>query len=185
VRKSIKVTTLSPFRQRFVREYLVDLNGAKAYRRAGGAEKAASAAASRLLKVVKVKKAIAKIQKEQAKRVEITAERVLKELAICAFSDLANHLAINPDTGAIMARGFKDMPGESRRALKSIKEDRVIKEDADGTKVTVYDKVRFELHDKLKALELLGRHLGMFNEEAKALGEVLYKLSEKYMPKIT
>lgn len=169
--------------KRFCSEYLKDLNITKAAERSGFSKKTAAQQGVRLLKNVKVRSLIKKLMKKREERTEITQDRVLQELAICGFSDLANHLDINPDTGAIMARGFKDMPEGSRRALRSIKEDRVIKEDAKGEQVTVYDKVRFELHDKLKALELIGRHLGMFNEEAKALGEVIYKLSEKYMPK--
>lgn len=169
--------------ERFCQEYLKDLNITKAAERSGFSKKTAAQQGARLFKNVKVQTRIQELMKKRMQRTEITQDWVLKELLICAGSDLANHLDINPDTGAIMAKGFEDMPGESRRALKSIKEDRVIKEDADGKKVTVYDKVRFELHDKLKALELIGRHLGMFNEEVKALGEVIYQLSEKYMPK--
>jgi len=169
--------------ERFCEEYLKDLNITKAAERSGFSKKTAAQQGARLFKKVNIQSQIQQLMKRRSERTEITQDRVLRELAICGFSDLANHLDIDPDTGAIRAKGFDEMPGASRRALKSIKEDRVIKEDADGRKTTVYDKIRFELHDKLKALELIGRHLAMFNEEAKALGEVIYKLSEQFMPK--
>ena len=79
-----------------------------------------------------------------------------------AFSDLKNYIDINKDTGAITAKGFDEMPGDESRVIKAIKENRAIKENADGSQVTVYDKFEFILHDKLKALDMIGRHLGMF-----------------------
>lgn len=174
---------LSARHEQFCQEYLIDLNITKAAKRSGFSKKTARQQGARLFAKVNIQKRIQELKKKREQRTEIAQDWVLKELVICGGSDLANHLDIDENTGAIRAKGFNEMSGESRRALKSIKEDRVIKEDADGKKVTVYDKVRFELHDKLKALELIGRHLGMFNEEAKALGEVIYQLSEKYMPK--
>jgi len=63
------------------------------------------------------------------------------------------------------------MPGETSRALQSIQEDRVIKEDAGGEKTTVYDKVKFKMHDKIRALEILARHLGMLVERHEVTGE--------------
>jgi len=77
------------------------------------------------------------------------------------------------------------MPGETSRALESINEDRVIKEDANGEQVTVYDKVKFKTHSKIRALELLGKHLDMFTDKVELSGEVgvKYEISDKFMPK--
>jgi len=154
--------SLNTKQRKFVREYLLDLNATQAAIRSGYSRKTAGEIGHRLLKKVEVKKAILKGMDKKAIQYDISEERILKELAIVAYSDLKHHLDIDLDTGAIRAKGFEDMPGETSRALKAIKEDRVIKEDADGHKVTVFDKVRFELHDKLRALELLGKHIGMF-----------------------
>lgn len=99
---------------------------------------------------------------ERSERTAIRQDRVLEELAMIGFSDIRNYIDIDRDTGAIRAKGFEDIPEGESRVIKSIKEDRVIKEDADGKKTTVYDKVKFELWDKPKALEMIGRHLAMF-----------------------
>ena len=157
--------SLNTKQRKFVREYLLDLNATQAAIRAGYSRKTSGEIGHRLLKHVEVKKAIRRGMDKAAARYDISQERILKELAIIAYSDLKHHLDIDPDTGAIRAKGFEDMPGETSRALKAIKEDRVIKEDADGHKTTVFDKVRFELHDKLRALELLGKHRGMFMDK--------------------
>lgn len=152
----------SPREKCFVHEYLIDLNATKAAERAGFSKKTARQLGARLLSKVHIQKAIADAMKRREARTEITQDQVLRELALIGFSDLKNYLEINPDTGAIRAKGFEDMPKDASRALESITEDRTIKEDAKGDQVTVYDKVKFKLHDKLGALELLGKHLNMF-----------------------
>jgi phage terminase small subunit len=163
---------LNPKQRKFVREYLLDLNATQAAIRAGYSRKTAGEIGHRQLKNVEVKKAIQKGMDAKAKRYEISVQRILEELAVVAYSDLKHYVDIDPDTGAIRAKGFENMPEKTSRALKAIKEDRVIKEDADGHKVTVFDKIRFELHDKLKALELLGKHIGMFTDKVDLSGDM-------------
>jgi len=171
-------------RQRlFPYEYVKDFNGTKAAKRCGYSKKTARQQGTRLLSNAAIKRAIDKLVKKRTDKAIMDRDELLHELTIIGRSDLRDYLDIDPDTGAIRAKGFENMPEGTSRALKAIKEDRVIKENADGKQVTVYDKVKFELHDKMKALELMGRHLGMFNEEAKAFAEALYKVSNEFLPK--
>ena len=161
---------------RFVEEYLVDLNATQAAIRAGYSKKTARSIANELLTKPDIQEAIQKAMQERSERTEVTQDRVLKELAMIAYSDIRNYIEIEKLTGAMRAKAFEEMPEGESRVLKSIKEDRVIKEDADGKKVTVYDKVKFALWDKTKALELIGRHLGMFTDVKVDVGEELKKL---------
>lgn len=74
---------LTPKQQRFVDEYLVDLNGAAAYRRAGYAaktDKVASAGAARLLANVSIAAAVAAAQGERKKRLELSQDTVVENL---------------------------------------------------------------------------------------------------------
>jgi len=71
---------LTPQRQRFAREYVVDCNGAHAAERAGYAKGTAKQKAYRLLKMPQIKKMVAGLQKEIAKNLKLDAEYVLKEL---------------------------------------------------------------------------------------------------------
>lgn len=151
--------------KRFVEEIVIDPNATQAAIRAGYSKKTARSIGQRLLTNVDIKKEIQKARKRREKRTEIKQDRVLFELALIAFSDLRDYVDIDLDTGAIKAKGFEEMPTEVSRVLRAVKEDRVIKEDADGKKTTVYDKIKFELWDKMKALEMLGKHLGMFIEK--------------------
>ena len=65
------------------------------------------------------------------------------------------------------------MPELGGRILESVCEDRVIKESEDGRQVTVHDKRKIQMHNKIKALEMLGRHLGMFSDKVDFNGSVI------------
>lgn len=78
---------LSDKRQRFVEEYLVDLNATKAAERAGYSKKTANEQGARLLANVSVRDAIEKMKAERAGRVGITLDRVILELSRLAIVD--------------------------------------------------------------------------------------------------
>jgi len=81
---------LTPLQFRFCQEYLIDLNASQAYMRAGFACKSvnvAGAASCNLLRNPKIISAIQKVREDQAKRLDISATNVLRELARLAFSD--------------------------------------------------------------------------------------------------
>jgi phage terminase small subunit len=151
--------------QLFIQEYVVDLNATKAAKRAGYSKKTAYSQGQRLLKNVEIQKRIQGILTKRSERLEITADMWLRELWLIGRSDLKNYLDIDPDTGAIRAKRFDEMPEGTSRALEAIKENRVIKEDTDGKKSTVYDKVEFKLHSKNQALEMVGKHLGFLKDK--------------------
>ena len=157
--------------ERFCQEYLIDLNGTQAATRAKYSAHTANEQAARLLANVSVKTRIAELKAIRNERTCVTQDRVVRELAMLGFSDLKHYITIDPLTGAIQAKGFEDMPPGESRALRSIKEDRAIKEDANGKGVTVYDKVSFTMHDKIRALEILAKHLGMLVERHEMTGE--------------
>jgi phage terminase small subunit len=156
---------LNPRQHLFVHEYLVDPNATHAAIKAGYSKKTAYSQGQRLLKHVEVAAQIATARKKREARTEITQARVLEELAIIAFSDLRNHVDINEDTGAIRAKAFDEMPGNSSRALEMIKEDRMIREDSKGEDSIINEKVTFKLHSKTAALDMVMKHLGMYEKD--------------------
>lgn len=174
-------------RQRqFCDEYLIDLNATQAAIRAGYAEKYASTNAHKLLQITAIKEKIDELMALRAKRTEITQDRVLKELAIIAFSNAADYAAViereafmevdghqvkllDDDGNPIMYRTVEPvltecLTDEQKRALSVIKKGR------DGFEVKPYDKVR--------ALELLGKHLGMFQDKVEVTGEINNPLAD-------
>jgi phage terminase small subunit len=84
---SIKMAALDPRHQRFVQEYLVDLNGTQAAIRAGYSANTANEQASRLLANVKIQEAVEEAQRKLQDKLEINAERVIQKLATIAMAD--------------------------------------------------------------------------------------------------
>jgi phage terminase small subunit len=148
---------VTPKQQRFVQEYLNDLNATAAYQRAGYKARgnAAEVNASRLLRNAQVKAAITKAQAERAARTGITSDRVLGELELLAFSDLTHYTV--DDVGDV--RLAKGAPRGAMRALQSIKR-KIITRGRDFDKEVIRE-VEIRLWDKPGPLKLAGRHLGL------------------------
>lgn len=80
---------LTPKQERFVHEYLVDMNATQAAIRAGYSEKTAQEQSSRLLSNVMVSQAIAKGKQTLAETTGVTAKKVIAEMAKIGFSKSA------------------------------------------------------------------------------------------------
>ena len=79
---------MTPKQERFVAEYLVDLNATQAALRAGYSPRTAPQQGSRLLKNVDVQAAIATQQSQKLQAVEVRIEDVLRDLKAIALTDL-------------------------------------------------------------------------------------------------
>lgn len=137
--------------KRFVEEYLIDLNATQAAIRAGykaGNTQRASEIGSELLQKTPVSEAIQHAMAERSKRTGINQDRVLRELAKIAFVNAIE--VIDPETATVK----KDASSDDTAAIQSVK---VKTFGEDGLEREI------KMSDKLKALELLGKHLGMFS----------------------
>ena len=151
----------------FADEYLIDLNATRAYRKAYPSVKkdeTAAQAGSRMLRNVKVADYIAERMQARQERTEITQDKVLEELAAIAFARATDYAEVKDDQVII-----KDTSGLSENQIKAIA----------GIKQSKFG-IELKLNDKEKALELLGRHLGMFKDrvEVSGLEEEKTKLSD-------
>ncbi len=144
---------LTPKQQRFVEEYLVDLNATQAATRAGYSARTARQQGDRLLSNVDIAAAVASGRDVQSRRTGITAERVIKELASLAFSDPRKLL--NPD-GSF--KPMQEWDAEAVAAVASI----------EFNSYGGISKVR--MWDKNSALEKLGKHLGLYVERVQHTG---------------
>jgi len=152
--------------ERFCQLLLVDpeARAGRVYERVGYKARGdvAEAAASRLLRTVKVAARLAELRAERSERTGITADRVLEELAVVAFSDVT-HYEVGDD-GRVVLTG--EAAQSATRALSSVK--RKTKQFMQkGELVTEHD-VEVKLWNKPRALEMMGRHLGLFKEDAPA-----------------
>jgi phage terminase small subunit len=82
---------LTSRQSRFVEEYLIDLNGKQAAVRAGYSAKSAEVQASRLLRNTAVQAALGEAMQARSQRTEVTADRVVAELAKLAFADMRDY----------------------------------------------------------------------------------------------
>lgn len=136
--------------KRFCEEYLIDLNATQAAIRAGYSPDTAGAIGAENLTKPEIQRAVARDMAERSRRTGVNAERVVLELAKVAFVNVGNVI------DATDATLKEDAVPEDLAAIQSIK----VKDMGD---MGIEREIR--MADKLKALELLGRHLGMFNDK--------------------
>ncbi|QBF27167.1 terminase small subunit [Pseudomonas tructae] len=144
---------LTAKQQRFVVEYLVDLNATQAAIRAGYAPARAREQAYQLMKKPEIKAAIERALAERAERLKADADYVLQRLLQIDQLDLAD---IHDDDGKIMP--IKQWPPIWRQMVKEVD--------------MKTGKVKF--HDKLRALELIGKHVSVnaFRERVEHSGNI-------------
>ena len=158
--------------KRFCDEYLIDLNATRAYKVAYSRckkDETANVNGSKLLRNTKVQEYISEKQKDIEKRTEVTQDMVIKELAAIAFSKASDYASLKRmertipiyESGVIVDYKREEYIGieftptnelseEQKKALAGIKEGKF--------------GIQVDSCDKVKALELLGKHLGMFND---------------------
>ena len=159
---------LTPKQEIFIAEYLVDLNATRAAISAGYSAKTADTQGARLLVNVKVAAEIAKQQGKRLAKLEITAERVLNELALMGFANMLDYISIGKDGQADI-----DLSALTREQAASIQEITVDTTGGagDGERRLVL-RNKFKLGDKRGSLELLGRHLKLFTDKLELSGNV-------------
>jgi len=145
---------LTPKQQRFVEEYLVDLNATQAAIRAGYSPRTARKIGQENLTKPDIQAAITKSINKRAERTEITQDWVLKKLASIVEIPLTDLCEWN--ASGIALRDSNDIPPEAIACIKKISE----RMGADGN-----SSLSVEQYDKIRALELIGKHLGMFTDK--------------------
>ena len=167
---------LNPKQQRFVEEYLVDLNATQAAIRAGYSAKTAEQLGYQLLQKPSVAAVIEKEMAKRAARTEITADKVLKELAKIGFADIRKAVRWYSQTNVAAVDTDADMAalageGEIRFAVANQVELMSSGEIDDDTAAAIAEigqsstgALKIKFHDKRGALVDIGRHLGMFKD---------------------
>jgi phage terminase small subunit len=142
--------------ERFAQEYIVDLVGAAAYQRAGYLARGESArsAAMRLMSNEAVQERVAYLQRERGKRLGIAQDRVLVELARIGLSDVRRVASWGPE--GLSVKPSDELDDDAAACIAEVSQ----------LSTRYGPRVRLKFHDKTRALELLGKHLGMFREPA-------------------
>ncbi|MCI8810368.1 MAG: terminase small subunit [Oscillibacter sp.] len=170
---------LTPKQKRFVAEYLVDLNATAAAIRAGYSKKTAEVIGYENLRKPQIEAAINQAIQEREKRTEITQDMVLRETAKLAFFDIRKMFDKNGKPLDI-----SKLDDATAAALVGLDVQDVT--DQDGDYVGYVKK--YKMADKVKALELLGKHFGTWEPkddgpkdeiEEDGLSRSLRKLGER------
>ena len=187
------MTSLSNNQKLFCQEYLkLGMNGTQAYLnvyKTCKKEETAMASASRLLRNVKVKEYIEELQKEVEKKAVVSIEDIVNELTVIAFTDrtkisqnVRNRIMLQEEDGTkkeyfennVIFKETSELDENTRKVIAGYKKTQ------SGFAVETYDK--------MKALELLGKYLGMFKDEAPTINNNIVNpyanLSEEELRKL-
>lgn len=140
----MSVAKLTEKQKRFVAEYMVDLNATAAARRAGYKDPNIG---RQLITKNNVSAEIAKRREQLQSKLEITQETVLQELAAIAFANGTDFVTVT-GAGLLCVKPTNEVAREKLPAIAGIKYNQM--------------GIEIKLHDKVRALELLGKHLGVF-----------------------
>lgn len=159
---------------RFIQEYLIDLNASKAARRAGYSEKSSANIGNENCRKPLIQAEIFKELDKRAKRTNITQDRVIIELKRIALSNMADFARWDGNTV-----NLKESDSLSRAKTAAVQEISEVVTEAGG-------RTKIKHHDKIRALELLGRHLGMFKERPDDAGvNVSVSVTTEQVPAMT
>ncbi len=160
----------------FCDEYLKHLNATEAYKVAYPKckkEDSARKAGSRLLTIVDIKNYIDEQMKIREERTKVTQDMVINELKAIAFTNATEFARVKGN--AVIIDDTDELKESVKKAIVGIKEGK------NGIEVSTASK--------LQALELLGRHLGMFKDKlevTRPTGEITEEIDkyiqEKLMP---
>lgn len=138
---------------RFVEEYLIDLNATQAAIRAGYSPRTADKQGFQLLENPRISDKISKAMAKRSRRTGINQDRVVRELAKIALVNPGN--IINLKDASVR----EDATDDDKACIQSVK----VKTSESDKGTIVEREIKFQ--DKTRALELLGKHLGMWNDK--------------------
>lgn len=163
---------LTPNQKIFVDEYLIDLNATRAYKAAYKSckkDETARTNGSRLLTNANIKAYVDKRMQERAKRTEITQDKVLEELAKIGFANIGDYLEYK--TAKTVVEYEDGEPVIDYQTIIEVMESKgVDTSPIQEVSITKDGTFKFKLYDKQRALELIGKNLGMFTERVEQSG---------------
>lgn len=159
---------LSPKQRRFCREYIKDHNATQAAIRAGYAEIGARQQGGRLLTNVDIQAYLEELEQEQAERLEITADRIVQEIASVAFASITD--VVEFDANGVTLKSSNKLKKRTKAAINSVS-------------VTVNPKTgdvktQVKMYDKLNALEKLMKKFNLYPKEMAVLEALGLLLNE-------
>lgn len=160
---------LNPKQERFVQEYLTDLNATKAAERAG--YRHPSVQGCRLLTNVKVAAAIATGKERVAETLQCTADDIARELHKLAFSNMADFMVV-PEGGdpyLDLSKLTRDQSAALHEVTVDAYTDRSSVDEEDNPREV--KRVKVKLYDKRQSLMDLAKLLGFVTDKHELTGK--------------
>lgn len=149
---------MTPQQRAFVREYLIDHNAYQAALRAGYSATTAHSESHTWLDHPEIQPLVVKVAKKQADKLELTAEKVLGELAKIAF---LNPKSLYNSDGKL--KSIHELDDETAACIVNIEEEELF--DGYGKdRRSIGRTKKIKLASKIDALDKLGKHLKLFND---------------------
>ncbi|MGN5479508.1 terminase small subunit [Cupriavidus basilensis] len=156
---------LSPKQERFIEEYLKDLNATQAALRAGYSSKTARQIGEQLIRKPEIQKRLAAAPAARSERAQVDADYVLRRMVEIDQMDVLDIM-----TGSMELKPVSEWPRVWRQYLSGFDLAEMFEgTGSDRTLAGILKKIRWP--DKVKNLELIGRHLGMFKEKVELTGK--------------
>jgi phage terminase small subunit len=156
---------LSAQQQVFVVEYLKDFNATQAAIRAKYSKKTAHSQGPRLLENVEVKKALDEIKAQIAGDGIASVQEIARFFTLVMRGNVKDVVSWNQE-GLVFTANSEELDKDTSRLIKKIKVTEKTSQKGDWTEC----KTEVELHDPVRAGELLGQYHGMFKEKIEHSG---------------
>jgi phage terminase small subunit len=150
---------LTVLEQRFVEEYLVDGNATHAAIRARLRTRNPAFAGNKMLRRPRVARAIERERLQSAARTRIDHERILREFARIAFAEIGD--IADWDADGFVLKPKAEIAKDDRAAVQEI----ALRGGKKGP------RARIRMHSKIQALDVLGKHLGLWGTGARTIAD--------------
>lgn len=163
---SEQMDELKPQYRIFCDEYMTHFNAKKAAIAAGYSVKNACETGHDILQRPEIKMELERMKAARRESNHLEQYQIIQQLQKIAFADLRDFVKWNDDGTCFIDSELVDGDLLTEIDVKSTKVT-----GADGEE-TVTTKKKLKLADRMKALELLGKHMSMFNENINHSGKV-------------
>ena len=148
----------------FIDAYMEDFNATRAYIKAydyKGTQRNARSNASKVLKKAYIQEELKKRRQEMREEHDLYMESLIEQLKRIAFNNPKD--LVNVKKNVVIISDTEDLTDEIWSTIKSIKEGK--------------NGIEIEFHDKMKAIELLVKYCGLYNEKIDVNNKVSFDFS--------
>lgn len=163
---------MTPRKERFCYEYIIDLNAAQAAIRAGYSPRTAKSQGQRLLTDVDVRTLIERLKAERLERAKVTADEVLIGMSGMFRTDMGQIMRWGPNGGEVFDSEGLDTAARASVQSVKVRRQRLLKGSGEDAAPWEVEDIEVRLVDRIRIADLLMRHLGLLTERVEHSGAI-------------